>query len=182
MDASDQAPVSQTRHEQMEAIMTAHEAALLQYATRILRNPTAAEDVVQNVFIKLFRGWQEGWQPSDRLRSWLYRVTHNEAVDYIRRESRLQVLHEKQAAGQPEFCPDGIHCTPEEERRQEVLRHVGRLEAAEQQVLLLRLDQGLSYREISAVTGRSEGYVGTLLHHAVKKLSASLKRAGVVRP
>jgi RNA polymerase sigma factor (sigma-70 family) len=181
MDASGQTPVGNDKHQQMEAIMTAHETALLRYATRILRNPTAAEDVVQNVFIKLFRGWEEGLQPSAHLSSWLYRVTHNEAVDYIRRESRLQVLHEKQAEGQPDLCPDGIHCSPEEARRQEVLGQLNRLGEAEQQVLLLRLEQGFSYRDISRITGRSEGNVGNLLHHAVKKLSASLKKAGVVK-
>ena len=58
-----------------------------------------AQDVVQNTFIKLFRKWKKGMQPSNRLKSWLYRVTHNEAVDLIRRESRLQVLHAKHAEG-----------------------------------------------------------------------------------
>ena len=51
-----------------------------------------------------------------------------------------------------------------------VLEHVRKLDAGQQQILLLRLEQGLSYREISEVTGRSEGNVGNILHHAVKDL------------
>jgi RNA polymerase sigma factor (sigma-70 family) len=165
----------------MEAIVTDHETALLRYATRILRNPFAAQDVVQNVFIKLFQSWQEGMRPSKQMKSWLYRVTHNEAVDLIRHESRLRDLHERQAGEPSTECPDGEHCEATmEARRETVLKHLHRLHPREQQVVLLRLEEGLSYKEIGEITSRSEGNVGNILHHAVRKLSASLKRAGVV--
>ena len=71
------------RMAQMEAIVAEHETALLRYATRLVNSPTAAQDVVQNVFVKLFRGWDRGTRPSAKLKGWLYRVTHNEAVDLI---------------------------------------------------------------------------------------------------
>jgi RNA polymerase sigma factor (sigma-70 family) len=179
MDEGGQVAVGADRQAQMEAIVSTHESALLRYATRILQNPASAEDVVQNVFIKLFRGWQEGMHPTDKLKAWLYRVTHNEAVDLIRRESRLRLLHEKQAAevGEP-VCTDGVHCTPEEEKRLAVMRHLRRLSPTEQQVVLLRLEEGRSYRDISQITGRTEGNVGNILHHAVRKLSARLQKAG----
>jgi RNA polymerase sigma-70 factor (ECF subfamily) len=171
------------RLSQMEAIVAEHEQPLLRYAARLLRNATAAEDVVQNAFIKLFRQWDEGMRPSPNLKAWLYRVTHNEAVDHIRRESRLKLLHEREAADPAVGCPDGLHCDPaagDDERRAMVLRHLGRLHPREQQVVLLRLESGLSYAEISRITGRSEGNVGNILHHAVRKLSESLRRSGVI--
>ena len=55
------------------------------------------------------------------------------------------------------------------------------LDPAEQQVLLLRIQESLSYREISLVTGRTEGNVGCILCNAVRKIGASLKKAGLVR-
>ena len=73
-----------------EAVMEAHEGALLRYATGLLRDAHAAQDLVQNVFVKLFRS-----RPAARgaaaysVRAWLYRVAHNEAVDYLRHEGRL---------------------------------------------------------------------------------------------
>jgi len=166
----------------MEAIVAEYETALLRYATRILNNPAAAQDVVQNTFIKLYRGWKPGMHASPSLKSWLYRVTHNEAVDYIRRESRLQVLHEKQANDRAlAVCTDGRNCPmTETEKHEAVLALLHALHPREQQVVLLRLEEGLSYKEISRVTGRSEGNVGNLLHHAVRKLSTSLKKAGVI--
>jgi len=165
----------------MEIIVSTYETPLLRYATRILNNPVTAQDVVQNVFIKLFKGWQGDTQPTARLKSWLYRVTHNEAVDHIRRESRLRLLHEKQAGERVPECPDGRNCPAStDERREIVMQLLGTLHPRERQVVLLRLDGGLSYREISEITGRSEGNVGNILHHAVKKLSANLKKAGAL--
>jgi len=166
---------------QMEAIVAEHETSLLRYATRILNNPAAAQDVVQNVFIKLFTNWQDGTRPSKKLRSWLYSVTHNEAVDFIRRESRLNVLHKKHAEEEAigtqratSDCPDGVNCT--EDRKEQVLGLLRKLDPASQQVVLLRMEEGLSYREIAEITGRSEGNVGNILHHAVKKLAENISR------
>lgn len=158
----------------MEAIVSEHEAALLRYASRILSNPFAAQDVVQDVFIRLFEKWRNGLQPSTHLRNWLYRVTHNEAVDHIRRESRRQALHEKVALEYADAETAGAD--PAEERRVRVLAELRRLHPREQQVVLLRLEEGLSYAQIAEITGRSEGNVGNILHHAIIKLSSGIKK------
>ena len=168
------------RMARMEAIVARHEKALLRYATRILSNPAVAEDVVQNVFIKLFNNWQEGTRPTDKLKGWLYRVTHNEAVDHIRRESRLRLLHRKHCEERTANCPDGLNCPMSyEERKEVVLGLLRKLRPAEQQVVLLRMEEGLSYREIGEITGRSVGNVGNLLHHAVRKLSNGVRTASI---
>ena len=164
------------RAARLEAIVAEHETALLRYAARLVNSPDTAQDVVQNVFVKLARNWHEGMRASPRLKGWLYRVTHNEAVDQIRRETRRRKLHEKHAERLLDECPDGHNCpSPLDDRREVVLAHVRRLHPREQQVIILRLQEGLSYREISEITGRTRGNVGNILHHAVKKLSEGLK-------
>lgn len=163
------------RRSQMEAIVAEHETALLRYAARILNNPFAAQDVVQNVFIKLFKRWKKGMRPSRQLQAWLYRVAHNEAVDHIRRESRRRLLHEKHAEQETLDCDDKSGAADDTERRELVLRHLRRLQPREQQVVLLRLQEGLPYREIARITGRTEGNVGNILHHAVRRLAVSLR-------
>ncbi len=55
---------------------------------RIVHDAAAVEDIVQRVFIKLCRLCLENGQPNAQLRAWLFAVTHNDAVDHIRRESR----------------------------------------------------------------------------------------------
>lgn len=151
----------------VEAIIMEYEAPLLRYATRLTGNPFAAQDVVQTAFIRLCNHWQEDFQPSPRLKNWLYRVTHNEAVNHIRRESRRAALHEKAA---PELQPVAAE-DPWAVRKQQVLGLLDRLKPHEQQVLVLRLQEGFSYARIADITGRSQGNVGNILHHAVARLA-----------
>ena len=166
----------------LEAVVSTHESALLRYAARLLNNAEAAQDVVQDAFLRLHRHWTSVMSDG-RLSPWLYRTTHNAAVDYIRRESRLRALHEKQAADPAVGAADPVPAAvadAREERKRLALDHLAKLDPPERQVLILRLQEGLSYREIGAVTGRTEGNVGCLLHHATKKLAQSLKQAGVL--
>lgn len=159
----------------MEEIVKQYETPLLRYAARIVNSPSLAQDVVQNVFIKLFRGWEPGMKPSAGLKCWLYRVAHNEAVDFVRRESRLRIVHEKHAEDPADRSQD-CHEDNNRDRKQMVLKHLKKLQPSEQQLILLRMEEGLSYKEISEVTGRSEGNVGNILHHAVKKLSEIVQK------
>lgn len=160
---------------QMEAVVAHYETALLRYATRIVNSPTLAQDVVQNVFIKLYRGWEEGMKPSPKLKGWLYRVAHNEAVDFVRKESRLKVLHEKHAEKTLDEESGKQGAPGVENRKQLVMMNLKKLHPTEQQIILLRMEEGLPYKEISAITGRSEGNIGNILHHAVKKLSVMMQ-------
>jgi RNA polymerase sigma-70 factor (ECF subfamily) len=168
------------RDAEVEAIVAEHEKGLLRYAARIVNDPNAAQDVVQNVFIKLCRSWQDGAKPAPQMKSWLYRVTHNAAVDYIRSESRLRGLHERQAEDLTATAPAHQRRTvAAKDAMQIALEHLRRLKPEEQQVVILRIQDGMSYREIAEITKRSEGNVGCVLHHALKTLAQSLKRDGV---
>jgi RNA polymerase sigma-70 factor (ECF subfamily) len=168
--------------EAMEGLMAEHETGLLRYATRILNDLVAAQDVVQDAFIKLFLHSKSGKEQTGKASSWLYRVTHNNAIDYIRRESRLRDLHRKT---KEEACArEGTSQLDEmssDDKMEMVMKHLRVLKPHEQQVLVLRLQEGKSYREIGDITKRSEGNVGCILHHAVQKLSDSLNKAGAVK-
>lgn len=175
------APAQPAGPPDIEAVMTAHETALLRYATRLVRNPTLAQDVVQDTFIRFVRTWRDGAHPAEALGPWLYRVTHNVAVDYLRRENRLRFLHDRHAREREDVAPAGQRRQLERAEALEAARNGLRtLDPAEQQVAVLRFQEGRSYKEIGEITGRSEGNVGCLLHHAVKNLAAHLKKAGVV--
>ncbi|MEI7903136.1 MAG: RNA polymerase sigma factor [bacterium] len=165
------------RRDGMEAVIDMYQTPLLRYAAHLLNNATLAQDAVQNALVKLFRQWQAGMRPDDRLKSWLFRVVHNEAVDLIRSEERRRRHQEGHVAVMMAETSGGLHEDPlPDERASIVLRCLGVLNPAQRQVVLLRMQQGLSYEEISAVTGQSTGYVGNLLHTAVLKLSEEVRR------
>ena len=163
----------------LDDVIAEHQSALLRYAGRILNSADAAQDVVQEAFIRLHRHWGRGVGPDGRLKAWLYRTTHNAAVDHIRRESRRRLLHERHAE-QEKVERDGPPPPEMEERRRLAIEQLNRLKPAEQQILILRLQEGLSYEEIARVTRRTTGNVGCLLHHATRKVAAGLKQAGVI--
>ena len=168
-----QAQDGMTRQLQIEAVVREYQQPLLRYATRLLRNGTLAQDVVQGVFVKLFRQWQPSQRAGAALRSWLFRVTHNEAVDMIRAEESRRRMHVRSVEDADVYAGDRDAVT--EERHALVLASLQILTAGERQVVLLRLQQGMSYDEIAAVTNRPRNTVGVMLHQAVRKLSEKLR-------
>ena len=158
--------------QEIDGVVAEHESPLLRYVSGLIGDSHAAQDVVQTTFIKLLRQWQPGTRPSATLRAWLYRVAHNEAVDHLRREQRRWRLHAAHAQERENAAPSP---SDTDGKLDAVLAAVRKLDQSEQQVVLLRLQEGLSYQAIAQITGRTEGNVGCILHHAVKKLGVLLK-------
>lgn len=158
----------------LEAVIREQERPLLRYAARIVRDHAAAQDIVQTTLIRLCTHWTALAATPERIVPWLYRTAHNAAVDHIRHEERrrraAETLAREGSSGPPSAEPD--------DRRRVIESELNRLSEGEREVLLLRLDAGLSYRQIAEVTGRTVGNVGCLLHHAVRRLSAALKERG----
>ena len=162
----------------MEAIVAAHEQALLRYACGLLGNPHAAQDAVQHAFIKVCDlGFPIRLDPP-ALKSWLFRATHNAAIDQIRGEKRRTALHESAALDAAPADPPAPGGDPD--RRQIVFDCLRQLAPGEQEVLLLRLQEGLPYKTISETTGLPSGTVGRLLHDAVRKLGTLVRKAGAL--
>ena len=167
------------RQRQIEAVVREYQQPLLRYATRLLRNATLAQDAVQGALIKLARQWQPSQRAGPHLKQWLFRVTHNEAVDLIRSEETRRRVHAESAEAMPGSARPGSaeHQFGDvaEDRHALVLATLHVLTSGERQVVLLRLQQGMSYDEIAAVTNRPRNTVGVMLHQAVKKLSAKIR-------
>lgn len=157
----------------IEVMIDQYASPLLRYAERLVRNPHTAQDVVQQVFVRLASLHDSRKPAPAALRAWLYRCTHHQAVDHIRAEQRRKKLHQDHA----EQTVHEIRPTASAQREL-VMAHLHLLDDKCRQVLLLRLQEGCSYREISDITGLTEGHVGYLLHHAVRRLSAQLRPKG----
>lgn len=158
-------------------MVSAFEAPLLRYAQRVSRNAAMAEDIVQNAFVKLIRAWKGDFENTPELSAWLYRAVHNEAVDLIRSEERRRRLHMEhgdEAMAQPD------HATGEPTEAGAIAAEaLDLLPARERELVVLKIFEEKSYREIAEITGLSVGNVGVTLHGAMKKLASILERKGV---
>lgn len=161
-----------------EIILERHEAPLLRYAGRYGRS--RAQDIVQEAFLRLVR---ECRSPSrtetiEHLPAWLYQVTRNLAIDAARKEERME--RREQWAAVSEVEPPG---TPDVETRElvdVVEEKLHGLPPKERDVLILRIREQRSYREISSITGLTTSNVGYLIHKGLESLAAELRTAGVV--
>ena len=164
-----------------DAVVSHYEKDLLRYAARIMNNPSASQDVVQDAFIRLFRHWKLEFVPSPQISSWLYRVVHNCAVDSLRRQARHDLLHTRHADEQPAFAPsnrgEGFEISEAAEQAATALQT---LDLRERQLVILKVYEEKSYKEISEITGLTVTNVGYILHHAMKKLAAALKEAKAI--
>lgn len=160
-----------------ENVVKHYEARLIRYAARIIGNDDVAQDVVQDVFVRLYRHWKDAFETSPALSGWLYRVTHNRAVDAVRRRARRAVIEKQHMHEQPEHVEPSPHGV-EHSQRARARRALKILDRREQQLVILKVFEEKSYREISEITGLKTGHVGYLLHHAMKKMAAELQRDG----
>ncbi|MBN1558458.1 MAG: sigma-70 family RNA polymerase sigma factor [Lentisphaerae bacterium] len=172
-------PAAQSKSDRVaafEAVVAAYESALLRYVARIVHDESAAQDVVQDTFIRLLGSWKDRLEPSPRLSGWLYRVAHNRAVDWLRKESRRRLLHRNQAQERRLYVPPDrgpeFALSDAAVRAAEALKG---LSLREQQLVILKVYEEKSYREISEITGLSVGNVGYILHHAMKKLARACR-------
>lgn len=143
-----------------------YEAPLIRYAARLLDDQELARDVAQDCFLRLCAQAPETLD--GHLAEWLFTVCRRRAIDHLRRRGRMHRLDDHEPAVRME--------DPVERREEEatLLDRVSRLPKMQQEVLLLKFQEGLSYKQISAITMTSVGNVGYLLHHALRTLRSQL--------
>ena len=151
-----------------------HQSALIRYAASIVGDRERAKDVVQEVFLKLCK---QRWEDVEgHLANWLFRVTRNQALDLLRKEKRMSLFEDSETMERLAGVGDKVEQRARsEERVGSLLEMVNQLPAKEREVVTLKFQQGMSYKEIGAVTGLSTGNVGYVLHHALKNLRSRWK-------
>ncbi|MGE0711131.1 MAG: RNA polymerase sigma factor [Planctomycetota bacterium] len=152
--------------------LRAHEGPLLRYARRLLPgDEERARDVVQDTFLKLCAEPRE--KVEGHAREWLFRVCRNRAFDVRKKEARMTTTEEVGAKVAPE--PGPAATTEGKETRSRLLQLVDSLPEKQREVVLLKFQDGLSYKEMARITQQSVGNVGTLLHTAIKTLRQRLE-------
>lgn len=148
------------------------------YADRIYRHiyyRTAREedarDMMQEVFARAWQSLPKYRATSTPFLGWLFTISHNRVIDYYRTRkevSELDIDVPAEARG-PEQLAEAAFT------RRDVRRAILRLPPDQQRVVLLSFIEGMEYREIAAVTGKSEGNIRVMVHRALKKMREILE-------
>lgn len=146
------------------------------YAQRLTGDPDRARDAVQETFLWLCR--QDPGSLNGNLRERLYTVCRSRAIDAHRKDRRLRsatlALAQKEA-----LTPEPNALAEHKEDGARMREALTRLPALQQEVVRLKFQHGLSYREIARVTGRSVTNVGFILHKAMQAMRNELQGRGV---
>ncbi|MDX2111518.1 MAG: RNA polymerase sigma factor [Verrucomicrobiota bacterium] len=168
----DPAPQESPANASLKALYLALETPLLLYAMKITQSRALAEDAVQEAFLRLHVSTTTVREP----RPWLYRTVHNLAITQIRSTARESAL-------EPEV--DGSGHLSDEAPAPAVLEHAENVQMAhrflnemtgiEGEMVRHKFVGELSYKQIAEKTGKSIGYVGYVLHQAMKTLAAQIE-------
>lgn len=168
--------------ETIEGLFAALESPLLSYTLRLVGELALAEDIVQEAFMRLHAQFENVREP----RRWLYRTAHNLALNQRRQTAKIVSLEPPRPEETPAAAetPDPQPLPDEQIARWEgiglVRLSLETLDERSRQLVRLKFNDGLSYKEIAGRTGLTIGHVGYLLHHAIKAIAEELSRNGVV--
>lgn len=166
--------------ETIEELFTALESPLLSYALRLTGEPGLAEDAVQEAFMKLHVQFDTVREP----RRWLYRAVHNFILNQRRKTSKIVSLSSKNEDPAADDTADPALLPDEQIVRLEGIGQVRisleTLDERSRELIRLKFNEDLSYKDISARTGLTVSNVGYILHHALKTIGDDLAKTGVV--
>jgi RNA polymerase sigma factor (sigma-70 family) len=166
------ADANDARTHWVRSALTRFEHPLTLYAARLIGDPEAARDIVQEAFLRLCRQRQS--EVETHLAEWLYTVCRNLAFDRCRKDKRMRPLStiEHQMTDQHEREP----AADIPGSTQSVMQALSLLPKNQQEVVRLKFQHGLSYKEISRITELTVTNVGFLLHTALTTLRVRLAR------
>lgn len=151
------------------ALVRRHQDAAYRVALSITRNEDTALDVVQDAFVKAFRAL-DGFRGDASFRTWLGTITANEARGVLRKVKRLQetaLEHAAPVASSDMDVADAAVVADESTRARAML---AQLPEKQRLSVALRIDEGLSFREIGEMIGSSEGAARVNYFHGIRRL------------
>jgi len=167
--------------EALESLFTRYAQPLYSFLWRLTGDQALAEDLLQEVFIRLVN---YAGKPPLYFRAWLYTVARNLAYSSFRAHGREQAHRAYSGANNDEALKDTTQDLPEKvilsrDNEERIRQSLERLPDEQREVVLLRYYQGLSLEEIATVVEVSLGTVKSRLYRALRRLRGMLLREEV---
>jgi RNA polymerase sigma-70 factor (ECF subfamily) len=172
------------REGSFEELVKRYQRPISAYVYRMVGDYESALDLTQEIFIKVY-GSLSRYRPEFKFSTWIYKIAHNCAVDYLRRNAgRERSMVNGTESDQYDMPIESDCLSPEqeserEERRVELEGIVKSLPAAYRELIVLRHSQDLTYEEIVDVTGLPLGTVKNRLFRAREMMRQILVERGI---
>ncbi len=153
----------------LTALVERHQAAVYRVALSLVSDSDLAQDVAQDAFLKAFRGLG-GFRGDAAFRTWLLTIAANTARGALRRSGRRRETALDAAPPVASREPDPEETTARNEEAARARAMMERLPEKQRLSVQLRIDEGLSFREIGEVIGSSEGAARVNYFHGIRKL------------
>jgi RNA polymerase sigma-70 factor, ECF subfamily len=176
LDANDRELIEACQRGDWDAfrlLFEAHKDRVYSIALRYCGNESAAMDIAQETFLRLFSSIRE-FRGGASFDSWLYRVVVNRCLDHQRRGRRLIPLLEGLLDIVRAPADSALEELVRAETAKDVQKMVGTLPPEQRMVVVLRYTEGLGYEEIAEILGCSAGTVASRLNRAHKVLERKL--------
>src|SRR3954454_7159217 len=166
-----------------QALVERHRAMVYRIAYQFAGNHHDAEDIAQDVFLKVYRSLDR-FRHDAQLSSWLYRIVMNACIDHRRRQAPGRTVAcrdemEQQILDTPEESPDPEARAYAGELGEVLESEIARLPAGQRVVFVMRHHHGMKLSDIAGALGLAEGTVKRQLHAAVHRLRQTLAAANV---
>lgn len=163
-------------------IVERYDSKLMRYIRRLLYvNTEDAEDILQEVFIKAYRNLNS-FNPKYRFSNWIYRIAHNEAVSFLRKNKKrkLEIANdpEKDIFENLASDLDLEKEYMEKDSTNKMVEILSKLDTKYRDALVLKFLEGMDYNEISEILHIPSGTVGSLISRAKVKLKDMMNSDG----
>lgn len=184
LDDNDLIVVIRTQNrEAYKELFARYQKKLFVYIFHLVGNRDETEDILQNVFSKTYKSI-EHFDIARKFSSWIYRIAHNESVNFLKRKSKRYTVSWDDIS----TSKDKLDTATNEERPEEKMEHqeivkeidyaLKKIPARYQKVLQMRYFDEYSYEEIGKILKKPVNTVGTLINRAKKKLLEIVKEEG----
>ena len=168
--------VRRAQQQDSEAFAQLYEAyfdKIYRYIVMRIRNEMEAEDIAQQVFMKMLHSISSYKSKGVPFSSWVYRIAHNQVIDYFRRQNKKATV-DIEGLQLPSTGDDPQHMIERQVDIEELKKATQRLTPAQQEVLSLRFAGELPIAQCAQIMGKSEGAIKALQHSAVLALRKAL--------
>jgi RNA polymerase sigma-70 factor (ECF subfamily) len=153
-----------------ELLYNRYKSAIISYTFRMVQNYQKAEDLTQEIFLKLFKK-RNSYIPSKKFSSWLYKIATNICIDEIRRSKFQSVEEVKEVVDDKEIIKE----IEDKEKEQIIKNAIRSLSPEHRALIILKQYQGLKNHEIAEVMGKDINWVKWHLKCTYDELEEKLK-------